>query len=419
MNHGVQIFIGDYEHMTHPELSRNLTLPWLVFYGLGVTVGAGVFALIGEIVRMAGDAAPLSFLLAGAIAAATGWSYALLIPVFPKAGGEAVFVNRGMGNFAGRLAGIGVAATGMISSAAIAHAFAGYAGTLIGLPPLALTISLIILLSLLAWWGVRESVVFAATITVIEIGTLLVIIFFGLPVLQQMPIPAKLFGFENGLASLTPVLSAAVIAFFAFVGFEDIVNMAEETVDAERAVPRAIFWTLGVTIIIYILLSLIAVSMSARTGLTHSPAPLAFLFEQVTGMDGRIVSLMAAIAMVNGILVQLVMSARVLYGMANESLIPAWFGAVDPVRHTPARATFLVALITILLAAALPLVKLAELTSLVILAVFALVNLSLFRLGRKQEAGTLRKWRYWGIFACSICIAILIFHIAAGLTATH
>ncbi|MCB1457412.1 MAG: amino acid permease, partial [Nitratireductor sp.] len=114
-----------------PELNRILTLPLLVFYGVGVTVGAGIFALIGEILLVSGNLAPLAFLTAGVIAGVTGLSYALLVAVFPRAGGEAVFVNRGLGHAAGWLAGAGVAVTGIISSAAIARAFAGYAGSLL------------------------------------------------------------------------------------------------------------------------------------------------------------------------------------------------------------------------------------------------------------------------------------------------
>ena len=111
---------------SEPRLRRTLNLPLLVFYGLGVTVGAGIFALIGEILAIAGDRSPLSFLLAGAIAGATGISYALLVRVFPRSGGEAVFVTRGLGSFMGRLVGSGVSATAIISSATIALAFSGY-----------------------------------------------------------------------------------------------------------------------------------------------------------------------------------------------------------------------------------------------------------------------------------------------------
>lgn len=207
-------------------LKRAIGLPLLVLYGLGVTVGAGIFALIGEIIGMAGDSAALSFLIAGLVAGSTGLSYALLVRVFPKAGGEAVYVNRGLGPKFGRLAGLGVAATGIISSAAISLAFASYAGTLVELPEIALVGFVVIFLTFIAWWGIRESVSFAAVITVLEVGTLLVVVFFGAPFLDNLPPVSRLLAMDGGYAGFAPVLSGAIIAFFAFVGFEDIANMA-------------------------------------------------------------------------------------------------------------------------------------------------------------------------------------------------
>jgi APA family basic amino acid/polyamine antiporter len=397
------------------RLRRTLTLPWLVFYGLGVTVGAGIFALIGEIVGLAGTAAPTAFLVAGLVAGVTGYSYALLVSVYPYAGGAAIFVARGLGSSLGALAGFGVAATGIISSATIALAFAGYASTLVGLPEWLFVTTVVTLLAGIAWWGVRESLIFAAAITILEVGTLIVVVLFGLPLFADLPPLAELAGVAGGLTSLAAILPGIVIAFFAFIGFEDIVNMAEETVDASATAPAAIIWTLGVTLVIYIALALVAVALPDREALTNSDAPMATLFAAVTGMNGQPISAIAAIAMINGILVQIVMSARLLYGMAGEGLIPAWFGVVDERRRTPARATFVVAGVILVLALSLPLVHLAEMTSLVVLAVFALVNLSLFALGGRRETAGLGGWRYWGLFGAGLCIAILMFQLLGRL----
>ena len=393
------------------QLRRTLTLPWLVFYGLGVTVGAGIFALIGEIVGLAGTAAPAAFLLAGLIAGVSGYSYVLLVSAYPVAGGAAIFVSRGLGSSLGTLAGFGVAATGIISSATISLAFAGYASMLIGLPPWLFVTTVVALLAGIAWWGVRESMIFAAAITILEVGTLCVVVLFGLPLFAELPPLAELAGFSGGLAGLAAIVPGMVIAFFAFIGFEDIVNMAEETVDASATAPAAIIWTLGVTLVIYIALALVAVTLPDRDALTASDAPMATLFTAVTGMNGQPISAIAAVAMVNGILVQIVMSARLLYGMSGEGLIPAWFGVVDKRRRTPARATFVVAAIILALALSLPLVHLAEITSLVVLAVFALVNLSLFALGGSRGSNGLGGWRYWGLFGAALCVAILIFQL--------
>jgi APA family basic amino acid/polyamine antiporter len=397
------------------RLRRTLTLPWLVFYGLGVTVGAGIFALIGEIVALAGTAAPMAFLVAGLVAGVTGYSYALLVSVYPYAGGAAIFVTRGLGSSLGALAGFGVAATGIISGATIALAFAGYASTLVGLPEWLFVTTVVTLLAGIAWWGVRESLIFAAAITILEVGTLVVIVLFGLPLFADLPPLAELAGVAGGPASLAAILPGIVIAFFAFIGFEDIVNMAEETVDASATAPAAIIWTLSVTLVIYIALALVAVTLPDREALTNSDAPMATLFTAVTCMNGQPVSAIAAIAMINGILVLIVMSARLFYGMAREGLMPAWFGAVDERRRTPARATFVAAGIILVLALSLPLVHLAEMSSLVVLSVFALVNLSLFALGGSRESAGLGGWRYWGLFGAGLCIAILIFQLLGRL----
>lgn len=409
-------------HMTAPEkpvLRRTLTLPLLVFYGVGVTVGAGIFALIGEILALAGDKAPLAFLLAGLIAGATGLSYALLVRVFPRAGGEAVFVNRGLGALAGRLTGLGVVITGIVSSAVIALAFAGYVQALIALPSPLLTAGIVLLLALVAWWGVRESVIFAAAITVLEVGTLIAIIAAGTPLLANPAGLAHAFTPSGSLAVMAPVLSGAFIAFFAFIGFEDIENMAEETRNPERTAPRAILLTLAVTMALYVGLASIAVLAPDRAAITNSGAPVAVLFESVTGWPGQPIAAIAAIAMINGILVQIVMAARVLYGMANEGLLPRWFAAVDPVHRTPARATWAVAAIIILLALLFPLIRLAEATSLVTLAVFTLVNLSLFVIATRQPETGLGPWRWWGLAGAGISAGLALFQVAAGLSAGH
>ena len=400
-----------------PELNRILTLPLLVFYGVGVTVGAGIFALIGEILLVSGNLAPLAFLTAGVIAGVTGLSYALLVAVFPRAGGEAVFVNRGLGHAAGWLAGAGVAVTGIISSAAIARAFAGYAGSLLPFPEWALILFVIVLLAAIAAWGVRESVWFAALITLLEVSTLLVVIVFGLPLLNALPPLAEMLPHSASAAAFTPVMAGAILAFFAFVGFEDIENMAEETLDPARTAPRAIFWTLGITVFLYAMLALVAVASPAREAISNSKAPVALLFSSVTGFSGEPVAAMAAIAMINGILVQIVMAARVLYGMANEGLMPGWFAHVSASRRTPLRATLVVALAITGLALGVPLVQLAETTSIVTLAVFAMVNLSLFVLGRGSTHPTLSRWRWVGLVGAAVCIAVLAFQASQWLAA--
>jgi amino acid transporter len=206
----------------------------------------------------------------------------------------------------------------------------------------------------------------------------------------------------------TGVLAGGFLAFFAFIGFEDIVNMAEETHDADNVVPRAVIWTLVISVTIYVLVAAVAASFPDRAALTASKAPLAVLFEGATGRSGTAVAVMASIAMINGILVQIVMASRVIYGMANEGMVPKLLGWVHPVRQTPTLAILSLAVLIALLALSVPLLQLAELTSLIILVIFTLVNASLFLLGLREGAPEkLRRWRYWGLAGAVVSLALV------------
>jgi len=396
-------------------LKRTLGIPLLVFYGLGVTVGAGIFALIGDILRLAGDQAPLAFVIAGGIAGATALTYSVLARRYPRAAGEAIYARAGFGPLAGRLAGLGVVLTGIVSSGVIAIAFAGYVSSLTGLPTPLLTIAVLVGLGALACIGIRASITFAALITVLEIGTLVVIAIGGLPLLADSELWARVLTLPVDRLAFDMTIAAAAIAFFAFIGFEDIVNMAEEARDPERILGPAIGLTLLITIILYVTITTIAVAVPDRAAITGSEAPLADLFAITTGLPAAPIAVMAALAMVNGILVQIVMVSRVLYGMANEGLIPRWFAAVAPRTRTPARATVFVTVMVGVLALTAPLLALAQLTGYITLTVFTLINLSLWRIAGR-ESWTGRKWyRWWGLFSGVLAAGLLAFEIARRL----
>lgn len=392
-----------------PHLQRALGLPLLVFYGLGVTVGAGIFALIGEILGMAGDFAPLAFLIAGLVAAATARSYALLAPRFPKAGGAAVYATEGIGRMAGRLVGLGVATIGVISSAVIALAFAGYVGTLVGLPEWLLAPACIALLAGVACLGVRESVAFAAAITILETGALVLVAAVGIPALADGEVLARLLTLPGERAQLDILVAAAAVAFFAFIGFEDIVNMAEEAKAPERTMGPAIAITLTLSTSLYVLIAAIAAAVPDRAAISQSDAPLADLFSMLTGWPAAPISTVAAVAMVNGILVQILMVSRVLYGMANDGLLPEWIGAVSKSRRTPVRATLFTAAAIAVLATVAPMVGLAQATGYITLIIFTAVNVSLFRLASRPDWRGARHLRWWGVVGAALSIGLLAY----------
>jgi len=399
-----------------PTLKRALNLPLLVFYGLGVTVGAGIFALIGEILGLAGDQAPLAFLVAGIVAAVTARAFALLSRRFPRAAGEALYATHGFGPVAGRLAGLGVATTGIISSAVISLAFAGYVGTLVPLPAEAILVVLLAAVATVAAIGVRESIMVAAAITILEVGTLVVVAIVGAPSLLDVAIWERLLAPPATLVQFELTIAAAAVAFFAFIGFEDIVNMAEETPNPEQHLGPAIAITLLVTVALYAVIAAIAAAAPDRAAIAGSPAPLADLFATLTGTSPVPISVMAAIAMVNGILVQVVMASRVIYGMAREGLLPGWLGAIEPKRRTPLRATAIVTAIIAALAFATPILTLAQATGYITLLVFTLVNLSLFRIASRADWSGPRRQRWWGVLGATLAGGLLAFELVGRLT---
>ncbi len=363
------------------ELRRQLSLPLLSLYGIGVTIGAGIYVLVGKVAIGTGMHAPLSFVLAAVLAGFTAFSYAELGARVPKSAGEAMFVQAAfkMPAFA-MLIGFLVMTTGIVSSGAIVIGFVGYLQELVQLPASVTIIAVVALLAAIAAWGIGESVMLAAIVTVVEISGLLLIIGAGImadgSIVQAVPEVVSPAGWNEWSA----IVSGAVLAFFAFVGFEDIVNVAEEAKDPVRTVPRATIITLIVSSSLYFLVALVAVAVVPIDQLGASDAPLALVFETATGRSAEIIILIAIFAVLNGVMIQLIMSSRILYGIARENWIPKIFAYVHPTTRTPVIATLTVAAAVILLALTLPIVRLAELTSYLVLCVFTIVNLALLRI---------------------------------------
>lgn len=364
-------------------LRRDVSLPMLVLYGLGTTVGAGIYALTGEVAGSAGSRAPLSFLVAAALAGLTCLGFAELAGRLPKAAGEAVFADHAFGKRP-LTTGVGLAVlvAGVVAAAAISNAFGGYVSDLIDLPRWIFVLSLVAVLGAVAASGVRESVGAAAVITVIEIGGLALVVWAGRSSLGEAPGRAgELFDVSGGLDAWSGVLGGAFLAFFAFLGFEDMDSVAEETRDAGRTLPLAILITLGITTVLYLIVSATAVLVVEPAQLGASAAPLALVFER-SGGSGDLLATIAALAMVNGVLVQLVMVPRVVYGLSKLGVVPAWAGQVSMRTRTPFRATVAGAALVAVLALLLDLGPLARITSATTMAVFLVVNVSLVAIKR-------------------------------------
>ncbi len=368
-----------------PSLRRTLSLPLLTLYGLGTILGAGIYALIGKVAGEAGANAPTSFLLAGAVALLTGLCFAELSARYPVSAGEAVFAKRGFGS--ARLAtgvGLMIAMSGVVSAATMAVAFAGYLNVFVEVPFSLSVLSLTAILVAIACWGIAESVAIAALITLAEVSGLLFVVYVGSSQLLPETLSIHSFVPTWDPTQWGAIVAGSFIAFYAFIGFEDMVNVAEEVVEPEKNMPRGIILALVVSTLFYLVVAIVCVNAVAPSDLARHDAPLALVYEQATGNRPVLISAISLLAISNGALVQCIMAARVLYGLAEQGWLPRSLGAIHPRTQTPIRATLGVGALIAALALAVPLVSLAEATSFIILCVFSLVNLALLRIKRRE-----------------------------------
>jgi basic amino acid/polyamine antiporter, APA family len=355
--------------MTH--LKPTLGPVQLLFYSVGVIVGAGVYSIIGPAAGIAGQGIWLSFLLAAAVALLTGLSYAEMATSFPHAGAEYVYVKhafpgRALLAFAiGMLILIGGAAT----AATVAVAFGGYLKTFVDVPVVSSALLLLAFCTLFNMWGLRETSWLNMLFTCIEIGGLVFVIAAGLA-----------FGnLANPLAAgwQPELLPAAAILFFVFLGFEEIANLAEEVHDAPGNLPRVIFLSIAITTLLYVLVSLSVVVLAPPAELAASLAPLTLAVSKVWPWAAPLLSGIALFATANTVLITLVAASRLSFSLARDHEIPSLFARVSAKRNSPWVGALLGFLLSAIMLPIGSLKILAELSSFVALLAFLAVNLTL------------------------------------------
>ena len=390
-------------------LHRVLGVWVLVFYGLGSIVGAGIYVLIGAVAGVAGYGAPLAFLAAGVLAGLTGLSYAELSARHPEAAGAAVYVQEGFGRvWLSRLIGFAVVAVGLFLTGSLAHGVVGYITQFITVPPLPASLGVVALFTLIACLGVGHSLWLAAAMTMVEIAGLVFVFVAGAPALDRLPdVAAQLV--PTGSTGIMAIASGVFLAFFAFLGFEDIVNMAEETRDPGRTLPRAILLSIALATLIYGAVALVAVLAVPLNDLAASRAPLELVMARADWAPRNLLSVIALIAIPNGILITLVMLGRILYGMARRGWLPAALGVVNPLTRTPLRTTLLGGALALAFTASVDFIGLVTLTSAVNLCVFFTVNLALARLQavRPRHDLEFNVPRWCPPLGAAICVALL------------
>ncbi len=388
-------------------LKRSLSLLLITYYGLGNILGAGIYVLVGKVAGYAGMLVPLSFLGASLLAALTALSYAELSSRYPLSAGEAVYLH---GAFAipslSMLVGILIIFAGIVSAATIVRGFVGYFQVLVDVPGFLVMVVLVTGLGGLAAWGIVESVRAAAIITLLEIVGLLLIIGVASPSLSELPARRREWALPMDPAIWQGIFVGAFLAFYAFIGFEDMVNVAEEVRDPVRNMPRAILLVLGVSTILYFAVGFACVLVVPPGELARSDAPLALVYQRATGGDPVLISVISSLAVTNGALIQIIMCSRVCYGLSRQGWLPEVLGRIHTVTRTPLIATALISAAILIMALWLPIETLAKATSFLILVVFALINLALWRIKQREP-------RPVGVFLVSSWVPIAGFAASA------
>jgi len=362
-------------------LKRHLGLFQTTMYGVGLILGAGIYALIGDAAGTAGNSLWISFALAAVASVFTGLSYAELSSMYPKAAAEYSFVkNAFKNNFVAFIVGWLTLFVTIISASTIALGFGGYFSNLFGVPIFIAAIAVIVGLSLVNFFGIKESSSMNVIFTVIEAAGLALVIWIGFTLFGNVSI--NYFDTPHGLGG---IFSAFTLVFFAYIGFENIANIAEEIHNPKKVLPRAIILSISITAIIYILVSVSAIRILSWQELDSSIAPLADVVKKALGPHAQIVlSFIALFATTNTVLIMLVSGSRILYGISKDSALPAIFGTIHQKRKTPWLAVIAIGFLSIVFVFAGNISTIANISVFTIIMVFILVNLSLIWLRYKE-----------------------------------
>ena len=355
----------------------------MVFYGLGTIIGAGIYVLIGKITGSAGAWTPFAFLIAAVISSFTGFSYAELVARFPRSAGEAVYIQQAFRQpWLSKLVGWLIVLTGVVSASTLLKGFAGYFISLLGgieSVVIAITLGSICLLACI---GVKQSVGLAVGITLLElIGLLLVVLVSAAPLTEAANWQQWADELHN--PSWAGIAGASFLAFYAFIGFEDMANMAEEVTNVSVALPKAIIIAIASSAVIYFVIGLVAVVAVPNAELATSQSPLTTMVESSSWFPPYLITLISLIAIVNGAIVQVLMAPRVIYGITQDSSRLGFLGAIYSRTQTPVVATIVVSVAIFGFTLWLPVTQLAQATSAIILCLFVLINSALVVIKRR------------------------------------
>jgi amino acid transporter len=369
-----------------PALKAGIGGALLLFFIIGDIIGAGIFALVGTVGAETGGAIWSAFALALTLAVFTATSYAELVTKYPRAGGAATYVNRAFGrHFVTFMVAFAVMCSGITSAATLSRAFAGdYFAQFIDLPLVPVALGFLLLVAVINFRGISESVRLNLGLTIVSILGLLLIVLIGIVALAQGEAePARNFEWREGESVPLAILGGAALAFYALIGFEDSVNVAEETRDPARIFPRALFAGLLIGGTIYMLVCFTASMVVPVGDLAESSGPLLEVVRQgPLDVPLKLFAFVALCAVANSALLNMVMASRLVYGMASQGIVPRGLGRVHTGRQTPWVAIIFTTALGLVLIATGDLSDLAAVTVTLLLFVFIVVNVTVLVLRR-------------------------------------
>lgn len=393
-------------------LKRNITGTMLFLFILGDVLGAGIYALVGEIAGEVGGVTWVPMLVALLMALLTAASYAELVTKYPHAGGSAVFAERAYKRpIVSFLVGFAMLSAGVVSASGLALAFSGdYLGTFVDVPPELGAIVFLALIAALNARGIKESVRANLVMTMIETtGLVLVVVAVAVFLSGGGGNVSRAVSFDTESSPVVAVFGAALLAYYSFVGFETSANVIEEVRDPSRVYPKALFGSLAVAGVLYMLVGT-AASIALPSGeLAESSGPLLAVVEETgVAVPAWLFSLIALIAVANGALLTMIMASRLAYGMGNQGLLPSAAAKVLPKRRTPWVTIVATTLVAMALTATGSVATLAETVVLLLLFVFLSTNAAVLVLRRDPvEHEHFRAWTFLPVLAVISCIVLL------------
>lgn len=368
---------------SQPALRREAGLWQLVAYGVGNIIGAGIYVLIGEASGHAGGLVWAAFLIGAFIALLTGLSYAELGAMYPRTASEYVYVGRAYGSRAlSFLTQWTMLATEVVAISAVALGFGGYFHSLVGVPALPTAAVLVLLLGGLVLLGIKQSLRVNTVLSIVAIAGLIFVVAVWLlgPGPASRPVDT---GFLTSPGGLTGVIVATTLVFFAYIGFDNIVNLAEEIREPERTIPRGLMLSLALSTVLYVLIGLAALGLASWRELSTSDAPLALAVAKVFGDAAfRVLAVAALLTTLNTCLVLMIASSRAVFGMARENVLPKAASRISGKSGAPYVATVAVVLAALAFLSFGSIGIVASITSFGSLLTFAMVNVALIHLRR-------------------------------------